>query len=177
MKKVSFARRYIQEVIFGFEDSFVSTVGAVTGMAAGVSHRGVVILAGVVIIVVEATSMAAGSYISDKAKRDAAKADGHECRLEGRSSVMAGVVMGISYLVAGIFPVLPYIFLPVAKAIAPSIILTLVMLFLVGVWQTRFTKRSWIKSGSEILLVGGAAIVIGFAVGRVASHFLGIDIF
>ena len=176
MKTKGIINRYIQEVIFGFEDSFVSTVGAITGMAVGSGSREIVILAGLVVIFVEATSMAGGSYLSDKVKHDMVIAQGGDGRDKEHSPISAGVVMGLSYLAAGIFPLLPYLLLPVAQAIIPSVVLTLVMLFSVGVGQTHFTKRTWWKSGGEMFLVGGAAIVLGFLVGRLASQVLGISI-
>jgi len=59
----------IRELIFGLEDGIVSTTGAVIGIAAGTGNHKVVILSGMVIVVVEALSMAAGTYLSSKSKR------------------------------------------------------------------------------------------------------------
>jgi VIT1/CCC1 family predicted Fe2+/Mn2+ transporter len=61
----------IREVVFGLEDSLVSTVGAITGIAAGTNNRLLVILSGFVIVAVEAISMAAGTFLSSKSHRDA----------------------------------------------------------------------------------------------------------
>ncbi len=60
----------VEEVVFGVEDSLVSTVGALTGIAAGAQDTYVVVLAGVVLIFAEAVSMTAGSYLSSKAEAD-----------------------------------------------------------------------------------------------------------
>lgn len=57
----------VREVVFGLEDSFVSTMGAVTGIAVGSGDTSVVLLSGLVLVGVEAVSMAAGSYLSSKA--------------------------------------------------------------------------------------------------------------
>jgi len=59
----------IRELIFGLEDGLVSTMGAVAGIAAGTDNGRIVILSGLVIIAVEALSMAAGSYLSNKSHR------------------------------------------------------------------------------------------------------------
>ena len=59
----------IRELIFGLEDSLVSTLGVVVGIGAGTHDAKVVMLSGVVLVVVEALSMAAGSYISSKSHR------------------------------------------------------------------------------------------------------------
>ena len=60
----------IREIVFGAEDSLVSTLGAITGIAAGTNNEFVVVLSGVVLIVVEALSMSAGSYLSSKSARE-----------------------------------------------------------------------------------------------------------
>ena len=59
----------IRELVFGLEDGLVSTTGAVVGIAAGVQDSRIVILSGCVIIIVEALSMAAGTYLSAKSQR------------------------------------------------------------------------------------------------------------
>lgn len=64
-------RANIREIVFGLEDSLVSTLGAVTGIAAGTGNAYVVILSGIVLIFVEAVSMSAGSYLSSKSAKEA----------------------------------------------------------------------------------------------------------
>jgi predicted membrane protein (TIGR00267 family) len=59
----------IRDLVFGLEDSLVSTLGVVIGMAAGTDDRAVVILSGLVLVAVEAISMAAGSFLSSKSHR------------------------------------------------------------------------------------------------------------
>lgn len=60
----------IREIVFGLEDGMVSTLGAVTGVAAGSMDHGIVLLAGFVIISVESISMGIGSYLSNKSESD-----------------------------------------------------------------------------------------------------------
>ncbi len=59
----------IREIIFGLGDGLVSTLGVVVGVAAGTNDSRIVIITGLVLIVVEALSMAAGSYLSSKSHR------------------------------------------------------------------------------------------------------------
>jgi len=56
----------VREVVFGLEDSLVSTLGTVSGIAVGSGEPYIVILSGVVLVFVEALSMSAGSYLSSK---------------------------------------------------------------------------------------------------------------
>lgn len=58
-----------KEMIFGMEDGMVSTLGAITGIAAVSESYFTVILSGLVIISVESISMAVGSYLSSKSAK------------------------------------------------------------------------------------------------------------
>jgi len=60
----------LREAVFGTQDGLISTLGALTGIAEGTQSGQAVIIAGVVIIVVESLSMAAGSYLSSKSQRE-----------------------------------------------------------------------------------------------------------
>jgi len=60
----------IREIVFGMEDGMVSTLGALTGIAVGSNNHFFVILSGFVIVVVEATSMGIGSYLSTKSVKE-----------------------------------------------------------------------------------------------------------
>jgi len=52
------------------EDGMVSTLGALTGMAAGTMDQGTIIMAGIVVITVESISMGVGSYLSNQSILD-----------------------------------------------------------------------------------------------------------
>jgi len=66
--------RYIRQLVFGFEDSLVSTLGAITGIAGGSQDNFVVVLAGMVIIFVESLSMGVGAFLSSKSEREVIEA-------------------------------------------------------------------------------------------------------
>lgn len=63
-------RENVRDVVFGLEDSLVSTLGTITGVAVGTHNTFYVVLTGVVLVFVEAISMTAGSYLSSKSAKD-----------------------------------------------------------------------------------------------------------
>src|SRR3989338_7341580 len=63
-------RTRLRDAVFGTQDGLISTLGALTGIAAGTQNREAVVVAGFVIVVVESLSMAAGSYLSSKSQRE-----------------------------------------------------------------------------------------------------------
>ena len=62
-------RSRLRDAVFGTQDGLISTLGALTGIAAGTHDPNAVVVAGFVIIVVESLSMSAGSYLSSKSQR------------------------------------------------------------------------------------------------------------
>lgn len=63
-------RMRLRDAVFGTQDGLISTLGALTGIAAGTRSGEAVVVAGFVIIVVESLSMGAGSYLSSKSQRE-----------------------------------------------------------------------------------------------------------
>lgn len=160
----------MREIVFGMEDSLVSTLGAVTGIASGTQNKEVVILSGIVLIFVEALSMTAGSYLSSKSVAEA------ENKNPNTEPVKAGLIMGIFYLSGGIFPLLPYFLLSVEQAILPSIALTAIALFTLGVWKATVVNTNRIKSGLEMVTISLIAALLGYAIGEVVSSALNISL-
>lgn len=168
-------RESIREVIFGLEDGLVSTLGAVTGIAAGAQSTFVVILSGLVLIGVESLSMAAGSYLSSKAVGESSAAS------RGKKSkhihpIRGAFVMGFFYFLGGLIPISPYFFTAVDIAFLPSILMTGFTLFLIGVWSSHYTKRSAIKSGVEMVVISLAAAGLGYAIGRFIGLYFGVEV-
>ncbi|MFZ2681703.1 MAG: VIT1/CCC1 transporter family protein [Patescibacteria group bacterium] len=214
----------LREVVFGLEDSLVSTLGAVSGVAVGSGDRYIVILSGVVLVFVEALSMAAGSYLSSKstqqlyderARQDATRvlaerisddeslkdmftrkglsaadiqvamqAIGKERKLwldevrrceyrfspaTSGSPALAGLVMGLFYILGGCLVLASYLFLPLAWALPVAVGVTVVALFFLGVWKANLTGTPKVKSGIEMLTISLAAALVGILIGRLLS--------
>lgn len=152
---------------FGVEDSLVSTVGLLAGIAVANVDRSTIIVTGLVLIFVEAFSMGVGSLLSEQS------AEEYEFKKEVALSkpAVAAVVMFFSYVIAGLIPLAPYMFWTDHSAIWVSIILTLISLFLLGIINARINKvRVW-RDGLQILIMGSIAIAVGIIVGQIASKF------
>ena len=74
----------------------------------------------------------------------------------------------LSFLVAGSMPLMFFIFsytTMIENVFALSAITTAVSLFVVGVLRVKITKTNWIKSGIEMLLIGGIAATVAYVIG------------
>ena len=156
---------YFRNFVFGVEDSLVSTVGLLSGIAAaGVTGR-TIFLTGVVLIFVEAFSMATGSFMSEYSAEEYTR---HTETPSGRS-YRASLVMFFSYFASGLIPLFPYTVLPVETAFWVSIAASLFFLFLLGVVGGEIARVRAFRNGLRMMVLGGAAIAIGVLVGRLVQ--------
>ena len=151
----------LRNLVFGVEDSLVSTVGLLSGVAIAGVPRETIFLTGVVLVFVEAFSMAAGTFLSEASEEDFL----HIKTVSGRSSLADGVVMFLSYFISGFIPLLPYLILQTNHAFPVSVTLSLVALIILGAWGGKVTRMSIWKSALRMFLVGGLAILVGVTAG------------
>lgn len=83
-----------------------------------------------------------------------------------------GIAMLFSYIIGGFVPLTVYFILPIKSAIPISIFVTLIGLFLVGVWTTTFSKRKWWRAGFEMLLLAGIAGFVGYYIGQLVDKII-----
>lgn len=160
MKKIN--RDYLRSIIFGIEDSLVSTAGLIAGLSAGANDKKIVIVGGLVAIGVEAVSMGAGEYLSDDAVQGLDK-----LKRKRANPQVSGLLMFVSYLCAGFLPLAPVLVLEYPFSIVVSVIFALGGLFLLGYIKGRLLHTSAFRGAFKILIVGGFATGLGIAVGLI----------
>lgn len=157
---------FIRNFIFGVEDGLVSTVGLVSGVAIANMPRSEIVLSGVVLIFVEAFSMAVGSFLSEHSVEE--YTDHKDVPLW--NSALGGLIMFFAYFIFGFVPLSPYVFAPVKYAFWISIIFSLVALFFLGFLTSKISGAKVLRNGLQMLVIGGAAIVIGVVVSKLVIH-------
>jgi VIT1/CCC1 family predicted Fe2+/Mn2+ transporter len=90
------------------------------------------------------------------------------------SPMQGALVMGAAFGLGALPPLLPHLLLSGEAAVVASVAVTLAVLFAIGVVKSRWTHRSWITSGLEILAVGAIAGVIGYFFGSFLPVLLGV---
>jgi VIT1/CCC1 family predicted Fe2+/Mn2+ transporter len=73
----------------------------------------------------------------------------------------------LSFAIGAALPVLPYLF--GARGALPSLVVTLLGLFLCGAFVTRLTPRRWWYGGLRQVLVGATAAAATYAIGSAAG--------
>ena len=87
--------------------------------------------------------------------------------------VKAGVLCGVSFGLAALVPILPFVF-PISslEALIASIIGTVATLFGVGAMKTIFSRKSWVRSGLEMMVIGASAAAITYVIGTLFSMII-----
>lgn len=154
---------YLRSMLFGLQDGLVSTTGVVVGISTGVPDKEIIILASFVAVAVEASSMAAGQYSSEKAVHQLDKTGRHTDNL-----VMGALIMFISYLMAGMIPIAPIVIFDQPAGRYVSIVFAFLGLFVIGYIKGQVVQQKPLRSAIELFIIGGTATIIGLLVG----HFL-----
>jgi vacuolar iron transporter family protein len=95
--------------------------------------------------------------------------------VEGDANALRGaLVMGASFGLAALVPILPYVFMPVQAALYVSVSLAALVLFGMGALKSRWTRRNWLTSGLEIFALGAFAGVAGYFFGTLLPSALGV---
>lgn len=148
---------YLRNIIFGAEDSLVSTVGVLFGVATAYTTNTQVLLTGFIVIFVEALSMGVGSFLSETSANEIKRP-----HMEIYNPIMDGILMFFSYFVAGFIVLAPYAFIDLKFAKFVSFVVSVLALFILGALPTKN-----LKSGVRMVTLGSLAVFVGFFVAHI----------
>jgi VIT1/CCC1 family predicted Fe2+/Mn2+ transporter len=92
----------------------------------------------------------------------------------GGSVVRGALFMGTAFGLGALVPILPFLLLPFAMSLPTAAVATGLVLFGVGVVKSRWTHRSAISSGLEVLALAAFAGIAGYLFGTVLPSLLGV---
>jgi VIT1/CCC1 family predicted Fe2+/Mn2+ transporter len=92
----------------------------------------------------------------------------------GGSVLRGALFMGAAFGLGALVPILPFLILPFSMSLAIAAICTGLVLFGVGVVKSRWTHRSALSSGLEVLALAAVAGIAGYLFGTVLPSLLGV---
>jgi len=160
------AGHYLRDIIYGALDGVVTTLAILAGVAGASLGATVAIILGLANLAADGFSMGASNYL---ALRSDLQQRGLPVGQE--DPVRHGAATYAAFVLAGAVPLLPYLvgLGDHDGAFPGALVLSGAVLFLVGAWRSPFVNRSRTRCGSEMLLVGGLAAAVAYAIGRVAE--------
>lgn len=152
---------YLRSAMFGLQDGLVSTTGVVVGVSTGITDKPIIVLAALVAVTVEATSMAAGQYSSEKAVHQMDKTGKHTDSL-----ILGALIMFVSYFIGGLFSIIPTVMFRQPEARYIAIMSAFIGLFIVGYIKGKLVDHKPMRSAIELFIIGAVATFIGIIVGN-----------
>lgn len=153
---------YLRSGLFGIQDGLVSTTGVVVGISTGIEDKAIIVLASLVAVAVEASSMAAGQYSSEKAVHQMDKTGKHMDSL-----IIGALIMFFGYLLGGMVPIIPTVIFGQPQARVIAIIAAFMGLFLLGYIKGHIVEHKPLRSAVELFIIGAIATSIGLIVGYI----------
>lgn len=154
---------YTKNFIFGSEDSLVSTVGLLAGIASAGVEKKEIIISGIVLICVEAFSMSVGSFLSEIETEESSS--NHTPK--NSNPIIASIIMLTSYIICGLIPLSPYFLMDIKYAFWWSIVASIIFLFILGLISAKILKIKVLKTTLRMTIMGGMAIGLGVIVGLI----------
>lgn len=75
-------------------------------------------------------------------------------------------VVGLAALIGSFVPITPYFFLPITNALWVSLGVSVIVLFLVGLYKAKMTVGKPVKSGIQMVVIGMSAALAGYFIGK-----------
>ena len=81
------------------------------------------------------------------------------------SPAKAAALTGLSFAIFSLIPILPFALMDVTSAALTAVIASVAALFGVGASKAIFTRKSWLRSGAEMMAIGTLAAAATYGIG------------
>ncbi len=92
----------------------------------------------------------------------------------GGSVLRGALFMGTAFGLGAFVPIVPFLLVPIAMALPAAVVATGIVLFGIGVVKSRWTHRTALSSGLEVLVLAAFAGIAGYLFGTVLPSLLGV---
>lgn len=140
---------------FGFTSGIITTLGLVTGLAAGTQSQLAVIGGIFTIAIADGLSDAFGIHMSEEAQKQPSSKEVWESTI---STFIAKFGLALSFLV-------PVILLPLTSAVLTSIVWGLSVIIVLSARVAKFSEKSPWKPMAEHLIIASIVVLITYGVG------------
>ncbi len=149
----------IRNIVYGIEDSLISTTGVVVGTHFAKVPNKYIIVSGLILVFVEALSMAYGAFVSDESFLIFEKK-----QYTNKQLLIYGFTMFFSYLFTGLIILLPY-FWNLQKPYIYSILIVIIGLFLLFLKTNKSLKKNIL-----LTTIGYLILIISIKIGTFLKY-------
>ena len=172
----------IRSIFLGLNDGLVEILGAISGLFAAFNNSATVLIAALTIAVAGSLSMGAGAYVASSSEKEVQKiADEKQNFLHNKTvsketekAIFPALIVGISYLLGAIVPVLPVLF--GARSMMLSLIFGGIMMVIVSLLLSFISGMDIKKRIMTNLIILFLAVGITYLLGILIKNLVGISI-
>ncbi|MDD5193199.1 MAG: VIT1/CCC1 transporter family protein [Candidatus Nanoarchaeia archaeon] len=84
--------------------------------------------------------------------------------------VKSAIIVFLASLIGSFIPLTSFFFLPINLAVISSLIISAIALFITGAVEGRLTVGNWVKKGFQLAIIGMAAALVGFIIGKLTGY-------
>ena len=99
---------------------------------------------------------------------------GIQVDIEHAGVLQGALLMGLAFGLGAVVPIVPFVLFPVGVAVPVAAVATGAVLFGIGVVKSRWSHRSALSSGLEVLVLAAVAGIAGYLFGSVLPQLLGV---
>jgi VIT1/CCC1 family predicted Fe2+/Mn2+ transporter len=160
--------KYLPDIIFGANDGVITTLAVVSGVVGAALSTSVILILGFANLMADGFSMGASNVLSRRSDVE----NGTLPTLADATS--HGIATFLGFVLAGVVPLLAYL-LPWFEGdrFTVATVLALTTLFAVGAGRAFFTRRGWLVSGAEMLVLGALAAGVAYGIGALGAIVIG----
>jgi vacuolar iron transporter family protein len=172
----------IRSVFLGFNDGLVEILGAVSGLFAAFHDASSILMASATVAVAGGFSMAAGAYVAGSSEREVQRIEAGKQAFLGKtvesrapgSSLRDAVLVGVSYLLGALVPVLPVML--GARTMVVSLVAGGVVTVLVSAALAFLSGMNLRRRLVTNVVILASAVALTYAIGLAARSLLGIAV-
>ena len=167
--------KYIGDIVYGANDGIITTFAVVAGVAGAKLDSSIIIILGFANLLADGFSMATSNYLARKSENDYKKTLKTETKIIEiikENPIKNACITFFAFVIAGIIPLLPYVFGIKGDIFVVAIIATGIALFSVGSLRSLVTKIKWYIGGIEMLGIGAVAATVAYIIGDILSKII-----
>ena len=172
----------VRDIFLGFNDGLVEILGAVSGFFAAFSSTAPVLIASLTVAVAGSISMAASAFAARSSQREVENTEigkknflGENANeLEGAGAFGSATLVGISYFIGSLVPIIPVIFgaTSVFYSVIAAAIIIIAVSYIVSFLSGMDAKK---RIGTNLAIIA-VAVTATYALASFAKSFFGIKV-
>ncbi len=175
----------LRDFVFGFNDGAVTTlVVIVTLVVIGIDNF-IIILAALANIFGAGIAFTLGDYISVKSQMNFIKSFSSNKKLSKHEKLeIIDIIKGFdkpekialtafsAFILSGLLAILPFFILQSFNSLITSLFIVFGSVFIVGLYRSKYTHKNKIRSGIEMVIIAGLALLSAYIIGTFIGTYI-----